>query len=979
MAVTSGTVYTNAVASELNTRFRVDWTQTSQSTASNTTTIHYKIYFENHWEYARNAIKVKSLKIDGTTVYGEHTWSNMSYQTVLLDEGDATIAHNSDGTKTFNLELNCWLYSNTNLTGNADFVLTSIPRYTTVSHSVSSYTETSITVAWTAGNTVDYVWYKLGSGSWVAVGSVNSTSGSYTISGLSEGTTYTIYTRVRRKDSQLSTDSSALTQKTATYPLPSVSQSVSSATETSITMAWSSDSTCDYVWYKLGSGSWVAVGSVNASSGSYTISGLSVGTSYTIYTRLRRKTGQKTNDSSALTRATYAYPYATSMPNFTLGNQVTITIYNPLSRSVNVGIRSASGNILTNIATTGTSVKGFDDATSVDGLYAAIPSATSGTYRITVTYGSNADTRTGGTFSVNQTVCKPTLGDFTYYDTETDSAPTAQSVIQNTAILCRNKSIPRYTVTNVATYKSATVSSVKVAVSGATYTMSVSSGTGTVNGGAIDSSSNVTATVTLTDSRGFTASKNVTVRIADWINPSAITTLKRRNGFYTETYLKVDASYSSLNNHNAVTITYSASASGETTITGTLTDNVQVTVQCANTKSWNFSFTITDSLGKSITYTRVLPRGIPLMFWDRVKDAVGVGRYPHKHALEVDRAMAVRGDQWGTNVTASTFSDMDTAGWYTILEYTGTEGNVRGTGALIADIKIGRSYTYSNNEVHEITLMCAYDRIFFCNEKSYSNYKGITQIRYVRSGTLAKVQIWYSLSQTNGVAISFNLSCNTHEITIPDPYIDTGSYTEMSRYYFTSPVSATSPVSVATAVQSFDDVNHRQSSADLDTVTNDMFVWFKATASMTTHKPPSDGKILHFAWDNSSPNWASQLFLGHGTEPSMFIRGRSDTGWGEWARVFDENHRIDASNWMFNASPVVDHIDDFNSANLGIGYWDTASTNRPSDSYGVCFSFCYNIGTPSSRWWYQIAFGTSGTNQHRRKINANAWTAWTAL
>ena len=56
-------------------------------------------------------------------------------------------------------------------------------------------------------------------------------------------------------------------------------QSLKSKTSTSITMNWSSDSTIDYIWYSKNNGTnWTAIGSVNAKSGSYTISHLSPST-----------------------------------------------------------------------------------------------------------------------------------------------------------------------------------------------------------------------------------------------------------------------------------------------------------------------------------------------------------------------------------------------------------------------------------------------------------------------------------------------------------------------------------------------------------------------------------------------------------------------------------------------------------------------------------------------------------------------------
>jgi len=98
--------------------------------------------------------------------------------------------------------------------------LYTIPRYfTTMSISLGTRTnETSLPISWSTSETCDYVWYSLDAGkNWTAVGSTNSTSGSFTISGLAAGTSYGVYVRCRRKDSQLTTDKNG-TWSTHPYP-----------------------------------------------------------------------------------------------------------------------------------------------------------------------------------------------------------------------------------------------------------------------------------------------------------------------------------------------------------------------------------------------------------------------------------------------------------------------------------------------------------------------------------------------------------------------------------------------------------------------------------------------------------------------------------------------------------------------------------------------------------------------------------------
>lgn len=97
-------------------------------------------------------------------------------------------------------------------------VLTNIPRYATVSQSLNTKTINSIKMNWSSDSTIDYIWYSTNNGSnWTGINVTDGTSGNYTINNLSPNTTYKIKTRVRRKDSQLTTDSSALSVTTYDY------------------------------------------------------------------------------------------------------------------------------------------------------------------------------------------------------------------------------------------------------------------------------------------------------------------------------------------------------------------------------------------------------------------------------------------------------------------------------------------------------------------------------------------------------------------------------------------------------------------------------------------------------------------------------------------------------------------------------------------------------------------------------------------
>lgn len=133
--------------------------------------------------------------------------------------GSIEIPHNSDGTKKITVKLSTAIYYHAVTEYVEEWVLDPIPRYATSEHSLSSKTETTASINWASDKTIDNLWYSINNGSsWVNVGAVSAKSGMYTISGLTANTAYKIKTRVRSKESQLTTDSSALSVTTYDYP-----------------------------------------------------------------------------------------------------------------------------------------------------------------------------------------------------------------------------------------------------------------------------------------------------------------------------------------------------------------------------------------------------------------------------------------------------------------------------------------------------------------------------------------------------------------------------------------------------------------------------------------------------------------------------------------------------------------------------------------------------------------------------------------
>jgi len=415
----------------------------------------------------------------------------------------------------------------------------------------------------------------------------------------------------------------------------SITQSLSSRTETTAVIRYTCDLTIDYLWFSINNGStWTGLNVADGTSGTYTISGLSANTTYQIKTRVRNKASQLTTDSSALSVTTYNWPYATTMPDFTIGEKVTIKFYNPLGRSFTFYVVANGTTIANNWTVSGTSYSGINATSSQNQLYATIPNAKSATYQIRCVYNGNAVVKTGGTYSVDAAACKPSIGGGSYADV--NSATTA--ITGNNQLIIQNKSTVRYTATGLAAQKSATVAGVSVKVNGNTYSLTVSGSTATGGNAVINSGNDVDAVITVTDSRGLTASKTISVSMLALWTPSAVITLERQNNFYTATNINVDARYASVNGTNTISISYSCTKDGDSsaTVTGTLQDNVQSTIQLDNAYGWAVKVTLTDRFGMTTSYNLYVSRGMPIIFFDRALSSVGVNCFPvDEESLEV--------------------------------------------------------------------------------------------------------------------------------------------------------------------------------------------------------------------------------------------------------------------------------------------------------------------------------------------------------
>jgi len=388
--------------------------------------------------------------------------------------------------------------------------------YKTPTQSLNDKSETSIIMNWSADATCDYLWYSKDNGTnWTAVGSINASSGSYTISGLTANTAYNIRTRIRRTATQITDDTTVLA--VTTYKIPTFS--LGSKTETSFTINWSADSTIDYVWYSTNGGSsYTGLDVTDGTSGSFNVTGLSANTSYSVRMKFRRKSTQTTYEVAAQSFSTYQYPYVSAVgtANLTIGNQQTLTLYNPLGRTVNVYMKqtNTSGTTLYSGTSSSTSAT-FTPAAAT--LYSSIPSSSSGNAVYYCVYSNQTVSTQSGTYSIigNE---YPTFAasNWTY-------ACDLAALTNNNQVAVDNYSNINITINTAATSAyGATITKYVIAWGSVTAQTTTTSGT-------VSAGSGSTLKITAYDSRGLTKETSKTITSIPYTNV-AISTLSA-NGY----------------------------------------------------------------------------------------------------------------------------------------------------------------------------------------------------------------------------------------------------------------------------------------------------------------------------------------------------------------------------------------------------------------------------------------------------------------
>lgn len=226
------------------------------------------------------------------------------------------------------------------------------------------------------------------------------------------------------------------------------------------------------------------------------------------------------------------------------------------------------------------------------------------------------------TFSIIN--ANPTF-DVAYLDTNSKTT----DITGNNQLIIQNNSTLQIKVTNATSYKYAELRNISVNVNGNKISQFPSSSSLNIDVGILDVSQNLTIPVTLTDSRGNSTTKNLTVKILEWKLPTALISMQRVSNYYSTTNIKVDASFSSLNNKNEVTIQYQTKKRSDISYGAltTIQNNQETTFEADNNYEWDIKVLLTDKFGTT-SYYLILGKGIPIAFFDARLNATGFNCFP---------------------------------------------------------------------------------------------------------------------------------------------------------------------------------------------------------------------------------------------------------------------------------------------------------------------------------------------------------------
>ena len=350
------------------------------------------------------------------------------------------------------------------------------------------------------------------------------------------------------------TASTTVTLNSVDRSAPTVSCSVSGITANGFKISASSSAAADIWQYSLNGGStWTQFSSTAGTSASVTLSTLSPNTTYSVRVRARKRTNQVYGTSGTVSAKTLGGAVILSCGSFsadaaTISLSLRVTVYNAAYTNY-ITIKNGSTTYLSlagRVWSAGTAYRTItltaSERTTLLNAMASVKSFTA-TIELVTKSGStqigSASTCTC-TIRTSQANSGPSLSGFTF----ADSYSTTTAITDNNQVLIQDYS--RLTVTpGTATARNgASIVSYSAVCSGVTKSNTTGAA---LSLGTIGTSGTRDITLTVTDSRGYTASVTQSVTVVPYSKPRVSSvSLRRTNDIETEMQLVFNGSISQI-------------------------------------------------------------------------------------------------------------------------------------------------------------------------------------------------------------------------------------------------------------------------------------------------------------------------------------------------------------------------------------------------------------------------------------------------
>lgn len=424
---------------------------------------------------------------------------------------------------------------------------------------------------------------------------------------------------------------------------------VDNQTMTSARVKWSADARISEGQYFLDNKTSAVKITTNAASGSFTVSGLSPGTSHSVKIRLKRSDSGLWTEKN-VSFITLAGASIGSVPAWTLPattGSITLNISNPGKGYVRLFFFAGSSDTASECIVTktlsgiknGNTTISFSE-TEINQFFSKAPNSVSGKYCVhTYTYGSQENADKGSSplsthissdndFKIpNNEFTKPSVSPSIFDVYDNNNAYSRFGTTDNTLFVQALSQIYAKITTAATAKKSASIpaKAYKFIFNGTPKSdLNLNS---IADFGPAPTAKTYSVTLTVTDSRGFSNSASKDITVYQYFEPSGNITLKRQNDFEAPTTLAFSGTYAVVNNQNTIqsvkyryglTVTDRDNASwSDITSKASISDGkINIPAFSAGNfdinKTYEFQVQISDDI-HTISRERTLTQGIPIL------------------------------------------------------------------------------------------------------------------------------------------------------------------------------------------------------------------------------------------------------------------------------------------------------------------------------------------------------------------------------